>query len=346
MKAALLYGTKDLRIEQIPVPEPGAGEALVKVEACGVCPTDVKRYLGKAIPPHYPFVLGHEAAGTIVKIGAGTQEQTRLKAGDRVVGGNIITCGACPSCRDGRLETVGLGACYHQEIFGVTVDGGFCEYAVMPLSILEKIPDSMPFATAALVEPVACCLNGVEKADIHTADLVLVIGAGFMGLTQLQLAKLKGARVAVSDMMDERLETARLLGADLVINPAKENLGEQLQKYNDGEMADVVLCSVGAAGVVTQGLSVLNRGARLVIIGGVHPPKNIEFDPNDIHYKQASIIGSVSYTQSGFVNTIRLLAEGKLATDVLQSERIVVEDLEQAFIDVSEARGLRKCVLF
>ena len=346
MKAALLYGTKELRIEDVPIPEPGPGEALVRVCACGVCPTDVKRYMGSATPPHFPFILGHEATGIIEKIGEGTQQQSYLKVGDRVVGGNIIPCGHCDTCRNGKLETVGLGACENQEIFGVTVDGGFREYAVMPLGLLEKIPEDMPFHAAALVEPVACCLNGVEKADIQLNDMVLVLGAGFMGLVQMQLAKLKGARVAISDILDERLEIAKSLGADYTINSANKDVIEELRKFNNGNLADVVLCSVGIPPVIGQGLDALNRGARMVLLGGLKSPGTITINANDLHYKQASFIGSVSYTKSGFKKNIKLIHEGKINVDVLQPERIPVEQLEQAFIDVSQAKGLRKCILF
>ncbi len=346
MKTALLYGEGDLRIEETPIPEPGCGEALVRVTACGVCPTDVKRYTGAAIPPHTPFVLGHEAVGVIEKLGPETGNQNYFKVGDKVIGGNIIACGGCNSCRTGKLETVGLGSCENQEIFGVTVDGGFREYTVMPLSIMEKMPEGMPDNIAALTEPISCCLNAIEKADIQFGETVLIIGGGFMGLVQLQLAKLKGAKVIVSDLIDERLETARKLGADLTVNPEKEDLIEALRNACKGSLADVVMCLVGSQSMVEQGLAALNRGGRLVILGGAKPGSTIAIDPNIIHYNQLKIIGSVSYTKSGFVKAIKMLADGKFAVDILQSEIISLEELEQAFIDVTNAKGLRKCVIF
>lgn len=346
MKTALLYGQRDLRIEETPMPEPGAGEALVRVTACGVCPTDVKRYTGVATPPHFPFILGHEAVGVIEKLGPETGDQNYFRVGDRVIGGNIITCGCCESCRSGKLETVGLGSCEDQKVFGVDVDGGFREYTVMPLSIMEKMPDGMPDNIAALTEPISCCLNAIEKADIQFGETVVIIGGGFMGLVQLQLAKLRGATVIVTDLLDERLETAKQLGADLTVNPNKADLTEALKQLNAGSLADVVMCLVGTQSMLGQALSVLNRGGRVVILGGAKHGTTVNIDPNVIHYKQLSVLGSVSYTASGFKKTIKMLAEGKFAVDVLQSEIISIEDLEKTFVDVENAKGLRKCVVF
>lgn len=345
MKAALLLSPNNMEIKQIEKPEPGKGEVLVKIKACGVCPTDVKKYTGSSPPPKFPFILGHEAAGIIEELGENVNKDA-YKVGDRVVLGNIITCGVCKNCKNGNTALIGVGSCSNQEIFGVTVDGGFREYAPVTAKIVYKIPDNMTFNEATLVEPIACCLNGIEKAEIKVSDTVLIIGAGFMGLAQMELAKLKGARVIVSDVIDERLEIAKSLGADLVINPKKEDLNQKIAQFNDGELADVVMCSVGGKIVMTQGINALNRGGRLVILGGKYPPEKVEIDPNEIHYKQTKIIGSVSYTKAGFIQTIQLIADKKITTKVLQSDLLPLEEVEQAFKDVLNAKGLRKCVMF
>ncbi len=346
MKGAILLEPNKLELrDDLNIPEPKSGEVLIRVKACGVCPTDVKKYTGKSSLPKFPFVLGHEASGIIEKVGEDVSEDT-FKTGDRVVVGNIITCGHCKNCKDGSLEHVGLGACSNQEIFGVTVDGGFVEYATVPVDLVYKIPDNLSFHEAVLVEPVACCLNGVEKAEIGIQDTVLIIGAGFMGLTCIELAKLKGARVIISDVIDERLEVAKSLGADMVVNPKNEDLNEAILNFNDGELADAIICSVGGKIPISQGIGAMAVGGRLVLLGGTYPPTTVEFDPNEIHYSQSKIIGSVSYTSRGFANSIKLVANNKLSTKVLQSELIGLEQLEQAFHDVLNAKGLRKCVLF
>lgn len=345
MKVSYLYGPKQLGIAEETCPVAGPGEVLLQVKACGVCPTEVKKYMGNSPIVKTPFILGHEAAGVIVALGEGL-ESSGWKVGDRVITGNIITCGECPNCKNHRIDTMGLGVCYNQQIFGVTIDGGYREYAPVPASILYKMPDGMSFTDAVLVEPIACCKNAVDKADIHPGDLVLILGGGFMGLAQLELAKLQGARVIITDLVEERLELARKLGADLAINPTKADLNEEIKKFNNGYLADVVLCSVSGKVVLGQALHALNRGARMVIIGGKYPPENVEIDPNDIHYKQAYIIGAVSYTDKGFRETIDLICQGKLSTSVLQSERLPLEGLEQAFLDIAQAKGMRKCIVF
>lgn len=345
MKASFLYGPKKLGIEDVEIPKPGPGEVLIQVKACGVCPTEVKKYMGNSPLVKTPFILGHEAAGVITEIGEGV-DPDQFKIGDRVITGNIIVCGKCPNCKNHKIDKMGLGVCYDQQIFGVTIDGGYREYAPVPASILYPMPDGMSFTDAVLVEPIACCKNAVDKAEIQEGELVLILGAGFMGLAQLELAKLKGARVVITDFVEERLELARQLGADMAINPSKENLDEKLKTFNNGYAADVVLCSISGKKVVEQGLGLLNRGARLVIIGGKYPPENIEVDANDIHYKQAYIIGAVSYTDQGFRDVIELIHNKKISTNVLQSEILPPEKLEQAFIDIANAKGMRKCIVY
>lgn len=345
MKVSYLYGPKELKVVDEERPHAGPGEVLLQVKACGVCPTEVKKYMGNSPITKIPFILGHEAAGIIAELGEGA-ETSGWKVGDRVITGNIITCGECPNCKSHRIDTLGLGGCYNQQIFGVTIDGGYREYAPVPVSLLYEMPADMSFTDAALVEPIACCKNAVDKADIQPNELVLILGGGFMGLAQLELAKLQGARVIITDLVEERLELARKLGADLALNPTEVDLNAEIQKFNNGYLADVVLCSVSGKVVLNQALHALNRGARMVIIGGKYPPENVEIDPNDIHYKQAYIIGAVSYTDQGFRETIELIHQKKLSTEVLQSERIPLEGLEQAFLDIAQAKGMRKCIVF
>lgn len=345
MKTAVLLAPNNIKIQEVPKPQPKRGEILVKIKACGVCPTDVKKYTGINPPPGFPFILGHEAAGIIEELGDGVNTKA-YKVGDRVVIGNIITCGVCKNCKNGNIERVGLGSCKDQEIFGVSVDGAFREYAPVPERIIYKLPDEVTFNEAALVEPVACCLNGVEKAEIMISDTVFVVGAGFMGLVQLTLAKLKGARVIISDVIDERLEVAKSLGADEVVNPQKENINEKIARFTKGQLADVVLCSVGGNTAITSAFNALDPGGRLVILGGTYPLSNIQIDPNEIHYKQVKIIGSVSYTSASFTESIQLLADKKIRTDILQSDLLKLEEIEKAFKDVLGTKGLRKCVIF
>ena len=345
MKAAVLLEPSNLVIKEIDKPKAKKDEVLIKIMACGVCPTDVKKFSGISSLPKFPFILGHEVAGIIEEVGEYV-DRDAFKVGDRVVLGPVINCGTCVNCMNGNLEKVGLGSCLNHKIIGVTVDGGFTEYISVPPKLVYKIPSHMKFNEAALVEPVADCLNGIEKAQVQTGDTVFIVGAGFMGLTLTILAKMRGARVIISDPLEERLEIAKSLGAYIAMNPSKEDIIGKIEDFTKGELIEAVICSIGGAQVVEQGISLLNHGGRIVLLGGTYPPQNASIDINEVHYKQLVIIGSVSYTKSSFYKTIKIISNGQMPTEILQDDLLPLEDLEKAFKDVLGTKGLRKCVMF
>ncbi len=212
MRAAVLYGPEDVRMEDIPVPQSGRGELLIRVKAALTCGTDAKVFRRGGHPtmirPPSPF--GHEFAGTVEEVGEGVEW---FKPGMRVVAANSAPCGLCRYCRLGR-ESLCNDIIY--------INGAYAEYIKLPERIVMKntheIPEHVSFQHAALVEPLACVLHGIEESDVHVGDTVVVNGAGPIGLMFVRLAKLRGARVIATDVLEERLAAAQRLGADEVVN--------------------------------------------------------------------------------------------------------------------------------
>lgn len=218
MKAAVFYGKHDIRISDIEMPHAKPGEAVIKVEACGICGTDVHIFEGDegaaATPPE--TVLGHEFAGTVTELGENTEG---LKIGDRVCVDPNCLCGKCRFCRSA------LGHfCESIVGIGTTVNGGFEQYCSVPQEQIYKIADTTPFEAAAMAEPVACCLHGIDLCNIKTDDTVMVIGCGAIGCIMLQLAKIAGAaKLLVLEPNAEKRALAKRLGADICIDPLTEN---------------------------------------------------------------------------------------------------------------------------
>src|SRR2546423_14035303 len=179
MRAAMLYGPDDVRVEQVARPEPAADQVLIRIRNCGVCPSDVRSYTGERSGGSFPRTLGHEWAGDIVAVGASVQG---FAVGDRVVPDWRVVCGACYYCRRGIFN-------YCRNMVRGKVRGGFCEYGLAPASNLRRVPDHVSYRSACFCEPLACCLNGIAKNNIRPGDDVLIVGAGQIGLMHLHLAR-------------------------------------------------------------------------------------------------------------------------------------------------------------
>jgi L-iditol 2-dehydrogenase len=242
LKAVVYHGKGDLRVEDVPVPQPGPGEMLVKVDACGICPTDLKK-IEKGLLPG-PRIFGHEIAGTVAALGSGTRA---FREGERVVVHHHVPCGACFYCAL-RL----YAQCPHYKKNGTTAGfepsgGGYAEYVLALDWIVARgtipIPDGVRAEEAAFVEPVNTCLKAVRKAGIAKGELVLVVGQGPIGLLLMQIARASGASVVVSDSLPGRLALARELGAPLALDAATDVVGE-VQAQGGGRGAD---CAVLAA---------------------------------------------------------------------------------------------------
>ena len=240
MIGAYFLGNKTIETRQLNFPEPGEGEVLLRVCACGVCGTDVHIYQGgkgsAEVTP--PVILGHEFSGYIEKIGPGVEG---LKVGQLVTVDPNIYCGKCLPCRQGQKQM-----CHHMGAVGVNRDGGFADYCLAPYAQCVVVPEGTDPELAAMAEPIACCLHGIDRAGIRPGENVLVVGGGTIGQIMLQLARKAGAaKVILSEPVEKRRALALELGADAAIDPIHENLNERLYEILGCEGADVVIECVG-----------------------------------------------------------------------------------------------------
>lgn len=300
MKAAVFYGKNDLRVEEIPTPKAGPGQVLIRVHACGICGTDVHIYEGDEGAAKSPAgtVLGHEFAGEVVTVGEGV---TRVKAGDRVCVDPNKLCGKCGYCQSG------LGHfCEDMVGIGTTTNGGFAEYCVVPEEQAYRIGDTLSFEEAAMAEPVACCLHGIDMCEIQPGDTVAVFGMGMIGLLMIQLARISGAaKVIAIEPVEVKRRQALLLGADIVIDPIRENVNEVLANGGITRINTVIEC-VGRIDSMKQAIEIAGKKSVVMLFGLTKPEAELPIKPFELFKKEIVIKASFinPYTQKRAVALI------------------------------------------
>jgi len=337
MKAAFVYGPRDLRVEEAPMPRLEDDEALIRIKACGICYSDVRFYLGlkryrqTGFGRDSPGFTGHEWSGEVVDVG---RDVAGISPGDRVVPYIVIPCGACKPCRRGRYNLCPNKTFTH---------GGFAEYVKVPARNLIKIPDSLSFEEAAMTEPVACCLNALSKMNIQRGDEVVVIGNGFMGLLNMQLARLYGGRVIVIGHRDDRLRVAERLGAYRVVNSREMNPVEAV-KREFPEGADAVILSVGNEEAVETALKIVAIGGIINLFAGAYPPVELRLDTNVIHYGEIVLTGTNVATPEHFRRAVEILASRQIDVQALITRRFSLYEVKSAFEAVENRRVIKAIV--
>ena len=288
MKANVFLGNGRFEMRELPVPEPGDADVLIRVAACGVCGTDVHIFHGDKgsaeVAP--PVVLGHELAGVVVKTGKAV---TMFREGDHVSVDPNIYCGRCRPCRTGRKQL-----CENLYAIGVNRDGGFAEYCCAPETQCFLIDEKIPLAYAAMTEPLACCIHGIERAGIRPGNTVLVIGGGAIGLMMVQLAKLSGAsKVLLSEPIAFRRETGLLLGADAAVDPVNGDLSESVEETFGGDGADVIIECVGIPAVTKQALEIASRGSTVLLFSVPKAGTTVPLSLDDVYRKELTVMGSM-----------------------------------------------------
>lgn len=327
MMAVRLHAPGDLRIDEVPVPQPGSGEALVRVWRSGICGTDLHIAKGTFPAPNLPLTLGHEFSGTVADLGHDTGS---LEVGDRVVVDINIACGHCYFCRRGQKLF-----CPDVSQLGVHSPGGLAEYVVVPASNVYVIPESLTLDAAAYVEPLACAIHGQDRIGIQTGDRVLIIGGGPMGLAHIALAKLRGAsRVIVSEPDASRRALAERLGADDLLNPFDDGFADSVAAMTNGVGPDVVIEAVGSIPTYEAAVSLVRRGGRLLAYGAAPQDAFMSLRPFDIYAKELTIVGSYAGTYDAWPRAIELLASGRFDPSLIVDS---VRPLDEA---VEAIRGL------
>lgn len=342
MEAAVYRGVKQIVVDQLDRPEPGPGEALMRVGAAGVCGTDLRIYAAghHRIPQGTSRILGHELAGEIVAVGEGV---SGLAPGDRVGVAPNVGCGVCSQCVAGWTNL-----CSDYEAFGISLDGAFAGYMLITREAIRQgnvvpIPEDIPFTHAALAEPLSCCINGQEAVKLGLDDVVLVVGAGPIGMMHVLLAKLSGARtVIVSELSEPRADQARDRGADMVINPAEESLADRVRDASQGEGADVVIVAAPSPRAQEESLEVAARQGRVNFFGGLPKDRpNIEFNSNLVHYKQLIVTGTTGSNVRQYRAAINLIASHRINLDPLVGTTFPLLEVHQAIQRAQSGEDMR-----
>lgn len=330
MRAGVYRGSQRVAMERVPVPEIQPGEILIRVAACGICGTDVKKVRHDLVKP--PQILGHEIAGTVAGVGAGVD---RWSAGDRVVSFHHIPCGDCFYC-----ERQLFSQCAQYKNTGVTAGftpngGGFAEYVrVMPHIVnrgVLAIPDDVTFEQATFVEPVNTCLKAIHKARIAPGEVVFVIGQGPVGLLLTFLARAAGASVFTSDPLPCRRTMSSHFGAEAALDPSVADAAAEIRNLRHGIGADAVLLAVPDARLVAVALNIARPGGRVLLFAQNDPVTQIQFPAAAVGVEEKEILGSYSAAVDCQEESARIVFENRELLHELISHRFALDDIDKAF---------------
>jgi 2-desacetyl-2-hydroxyethyl bacteriochlorophyllide A dehydrogenase len=325
MKAAVWYGGKDIRIEEVPTPKIKDDEVLVRVKAVSICGSDVHAYRGVSKRRTPPLVMGHEFSGEIVKLGKSVKG---FKEGKRVVVEPILTCRICRLCRLGRNNI-----CENMSLVGLHLSGAFSEYVSIPASNCHLLPDTVSFEEASLVEPLAVAVHAVTLASLETNEDMCILGSGAIGLMTLQVVNdIDAENLFVIDTLEYRLDLAKKLGATRTINAKKEDPVKEVLACGG---VNTVFEAVGHQNTVQQALTMVQKGGKVVIIGMLDA--TMELDMLDVTVKEIEIRGSYGYTSKDFKQALTLITNGKVEVKPLITHVLPLHDITKGFDMLSQA---------
>ncbi len=337
-----MYGVKQVKTEEVDIPETGNEDILIRVRFCGICPSDIKYYTGARKPEGWPTIRGHEFSGEIAEVGSAAEG---FKPGERVVGHGRTPCGRCYFCL---REGPNVNYCLNLRTSGKESGGGtgaFCEYTRIHAISTYRIPASVSLEEAAFAEPLACCLNAILRSRVAMGDTVAVIGDGSNGLIITKLAKILGAGKAITiGHHDERLEVAKRIGVDVTINSAKEDPVKAVKNLTEGRGADSVILSVDSLSALKQGLSMVRKEG-LVNFFASYPPTEFPIDPNSLlHSPSISLVGTRDFQPMHFAKGLELMANKSIDLRPLITHILPLEETEEGFKMATERRSLKVLV--
>ncbi|HEX5369264.1 MAG TPA: alcohol dehydrogenase catalytic domain-containing protein [Dehalococcoidia bacterium] len=341
MKACVFNAPGDLSVVEMPKPEPGQGELLLRVGAAGLCHSDVRVYKGEkyAKPGVVP---GHEMSGIIESVGNGVND---LAAGDRVALCPIIACGHCSFCRVGKRNR-----CVKRITLGYDENGALAEYVLVPEPIVRlghvfKLPDSVSLSLASLLEPASCVFNSMELMGIGAGTTMLLIGAGPMGLMHLVIARALGANVIASEPDEERRGWARKLGAVETFDPLSQDSAAFVKDMTNGEGADAVAVTTGVVKAAEPAFQAVRKQGVINLFGGFPPNQVLPLDPNVIHYNEIVLTGSQNATVAQYERCLKLLPRLDDLRQVV-SNTYTVDDAPKAYESRLNLSGLKTEVVY
>lgn len=351
MRAVRCHAPYDYKLDEVAVPTPAAGEVLIRLDACGVCASDIKCYLGAPLfwgDAHRkgyvqaPVIAGHELIGTVVALGEGAGERYGLELGDRAISEQIVPCGSCRYCLNGKYWL-----CAVHDIYGfhTYTQGGMADYMLFPARALNyKVPADLPISKAALIEPLACSMHAVERALIEFGDVVVIAGAGTLGLGMVACARLKNpGTLVVVDLNDKRLELARSLGADVTLNPNNVDVVQALREMTEGYGCDVYIEATGHPDAVNQGLHAIRKGGNFVEFSVMREPTTSDWtiigDTKELNIYGAHL-GPGCYPK-----VIDYLHRGLLKVDGIVTHQLPLERYQEGIDLVASGRDSIKVLL-
>jgi L-iditol 2-dehydrogenase len=333
MKVAYWYNNKDIRIEEIPTPNPAPKEMLVKVISCGICGSDVVEWYRL---PRAPLIQGHEIGAEVVALG---NSVSKYKLGDRVFIAPKVPCMKCFYCENG----------HYPQCSGVKerLPGGFAEYILVPEILVERgtylLPKNISYDQSTFIEPLACVVRAQRQARLKKEDSVLVIGCGMSGLLHIKLAKVKGCKIIAVDINKKKLEFARRLGANILLEAA-DNFPESLVA-KIGKKADIVFLCASATSAVEQAWKCVDKGGMIVLFAVPGPDKKIIVPVNDFWMKEITIITSYYCGPPDITEAMKLIEAGEIVVDDLITHRLALTDIVKGFQLVSDGRESIKVII-
>ncbi len=347
----MCHGPFDYRWEDVPVPTAGPGEVVIDVGACGVCASDVKCYTGAPLfwgdedregYVQGPVIPGHEFIGTVVELGEDAAERYGLALGDMAISEQIVPCGACRYCERGQYWM-----CQVHDIYGFrrATFGAMAQYMKFPAKALNyKVPESIPAHHAAFVEPLACSIHAVQRGDIELQDVVVIAGAGPLGLGMIAAARAKSPALLISlDMNDQRLEIARACGADLGLNPSKTDVDDEVRALTEGYGCDVYIEATGHPAAVQQGLQMIRKLGTFVEFSVMREPVTVDWtiigDSKELNIHGAHL-GPHCYPVA-----IRMIEQGLMPLDDIVTHRLPLAEFQKGIDLVAAGRDSIKVTL-
>ncbi|MPZ47805.1 MAG: alcohol dehydrogenase catalytic domain-containing protein [Dehalococcoidia bacterium] len=341
MKACVFNGPGDVGVIEIPMPEPGRGEIVLRVGAAGLCHSDVRVYKGEKYAKQ-GVVPGHEVSGVIAAVGEGVED---YRSGQHVALCPIVACGVCEFCLVGKRNR-----CVNRVTLGYDENGGLGEYMLVPDPIVRlghvfELPEGLSLKQASLLEPTACVLNSLELVGVGAGTVMLLIGGGPMGLLHLVLARQLGALVIASEPDEERRGWARKLGAFATIDPMTQDTTKAVKELTDGQGADVAVVSTGAVPAAAASLTAVRRQGQIGLFGGFPPESVLDLDPNVIHYNELILTGSQNATIDQYRRTLALLPRLHDLRQIV-THSFSIDDAPRAYESRLERDGLKSEVVF
>jgi len=334
----MYYSNRDVRLEEMPVPQIGRGELLVRVEASGICGSDVMEWYRR---DRVPLVLGHEIGGQIVAVGDGVEG---YKEGDRVSAAHHVPCNTCHYCLSGHHTVC-------DTLRQTNVDpGGFAEYIRLPAINVERgiflLPDEVSYEQATFIEPLACVLRGQRLAHMRPGQSVLVIGSGIAGLLHVQLARMLGAScVVATDIVDYRLKAALQFGADAAFH-AEEDLPTRLRQVNQGRLADLVILCTGATSAIAQALQSVDRGGTILFFAPTDPGVTILLSVNDLFWRNdITLTTSYAGSPADYAAALELIHGRRVGVDEMITHRLSLGEAGVGFQLVADAQNSIKVII-